>query len=315
MSEPRRWRCPYCDGLNDWQNETCEICGDGRRDDAVAGKPEVPKTYTPQPRPAEPPKPEPEPAPEPPRPTPVVAPAASAAPAATAKGGAATAWFWILALGFIALSASDGKLAWWMMCVPLKLANTALCPRSPASYGLLAAAFLGLMPLAALWLRAKGAKALAVILALAGCACAGLALGSMYLRRALYALCWLPYLAATVMAVVYAVNGKGGRAYANLCLALAIVGCVATAGLTMFQEPGYGNYSVFSAYTQPLRSVGMMWWQRPDWAAIIFSTDRFSTGGAIPASAWVPFSRALLLAMSFGFRLPLWGRCRAKRGG
>lgn len=32
MSEERKkWRCPYCDGLNDWQNETCEICGDGRR--------------------------------------------------------------------------------------------------------------------------------------------------------------------------------------------------------------------------------------------------------------------------------------------
>jgi len=25
------WRCPYCDGLNSWENETCRICGDGRR--------------------------------------------------------------------------------------------------------------------------------------------------------------------------------------------------------------------------------------------------------------------------------------------
>ena len=23
------WRCPYCDGLNSWENETCRICGDG----------------------------------------------------------------------------------------------------------------------------------------------------------------------------------------------------------------------------------------------------------------------------------------------
>ena len=55
MSETnRRWRCPYCDGLNDWQNVVCEICGDGRRDETEpAPKPEKavepPKTYTPQP--------------------------------------------------------------------------------------------------------------------------------------------------------------------------------------------------------------------------------------------------------------------------
>lgn len=56
MSEAsRKWRCPYCDGLNDWQNAICEICGDGRRDEAEpapkAEKPvEVPKTYTPKAR-------------------------------------------------------------------------------------------------------------------------------------------------------------------------------------------------------------------------------------------------------------------------
>lgn len=30
------WRCPYCDGLNDWQDEVCQICGDGRREEAVS---------------------------------------------------------------------------------------------------------------------------------------------------------------------------------------------------------------------------------------------------------------------------------------
>ena len=35
MNENKKWRCPYCDGLNDWQNEICEICGDGRREEAI----------------------------------------------------------------------------------------------------------------------------------------------------------------------------------------------------------------------------------------------------------------------------------------
>lgn len=30
------WRCPYCDGLNDWQDEVCQICGDGKRDEVVS---------------------------------------------------------------------------------------------------------------------------------------------------------------------------------------------------------------------------------------------------------------------------------------
>ena len=35
MSEEiRKWRCPYCDGLNDWQDEICQICGDGHRPEA-----------------------------------------------------------------------------------------------------------------------------------------------------------------------------------------------------------------------------------------------------------------------------------------
>lgn len=29
------WRCPYCDGLNDWQDEICQICGDGKRDEVI----------------------------------------------------------------------------------------------------------------------------------------------------------------------------------------------------------------------------------------------------------------------------------------
>lgn len=32
------WRCPYCDGLNDWQDEICQICGDGKRDETVSSK-------------------------------------------------------------------------------------------------------------------------------------------------------------------------------------------------------------------------------------------------------------------------------------
>ena len=64
--EDKRWRCPYCDGLNDWQSETCEICGDGRRDEAEAAEKntstaEMPKTYTPPERRAEPEAPRPEP--------------------------------------------------------------------------------------------------------------------------------------------------------------------------------------------------------------------------------------------------------------
>ena len=27
----KTWRCPYCDGLNDWQDMVCQICGDGKR--------------------------------------------------------------------------------------------------------------------------------------------------------------------------------------------------------------------------------------------------------------------------------------------
>ena len=57
--ENKRWRCPYCDGLNDWQNTVCEICGDGRRDEADAAvktpsTAEMPKTYTPPKRRVEP---------------------------------------------------------------------------------------------------------------------------------------------------------------------------------------------------------------------------------------------------------------------
>ena len=68
----KQWRCPYCDGLNTWQDEVCQICGDGRRPEsgapsreaAPAAGPELPKTYTPRERPAETPRKE-APPPEP----------------------------------------------------------------------------------------------------------------------------------------------------------------------------------------------------------------------------------------------------------
>lgn len=51
----RKWRCPYCDGLNDWDQLICEICGDGRREGAPAEQaPAPPEIKTP-------PKPEPKP--------------------------------------------------------------------------------------------------------------------------------------------------------------------------------------------------------------------------------------------------------------
>lgn len=31
MQNEKTWRCPYCDGLNDWQDQVCQICGDGTR--------------------------------------------------------------------------------------------------------------------------------------------------------------------------------------------------------------------------------------------------------------------------------------------
>lgn len=41
--ENGKWRCPYCDGLNDWHEKICCICGDGKRDETV------PKEEKPQP--------------------------------------------------------------------------------------------------------------------------------------------------------------------------------------------------------------------------------------------------------------------------
>ena len=35
MGKKTEWRCPYCDALNDWQDEVCQICGDGKRDETV----------------------------------------------------------------------------------------------------------------------------------------------------------------------------------------------------------------------------------------------------------------------------------------
>lgn len=44
MSEQKKWRCPFCDGLNDWQDIECQICGDGRRDMTVTEKKDQIKT-------------------------------------------------------------------------------------------------------------------------------------------------------------------------------------------------------------------------------------------------------------------------------
>lgn len=69
MNEPgKQWRCPYCDGLNDWQNEICEICGDGKRPEPeMTPRREPPKPYVP---PIRPPESSPKPAPAAPRDTP-----------------------------------------------------------------------------------------------------------------------------------------------------------------------------------------------------------------------------------------------------
>lgn len=87
----KTWRCPYCDGLNDWQDTVCQICGDGTREEAIKPKPEPPKAKVTEPAKTKPeppkakatepvkPKPEPpkaktsepaKPKPEPPRPKP-----------------------------------------------------------------------------------------------------------------------------------------------------------------------------------------------------------------------------------------------------
>lgn len=68
-----KWRCPYCDALNDWQDEICQVCDDGRRPspEPVPAEPEIPKIYTPQERPREAPAPKTTPPRETPTPEPV----------------------------------------------------------------------------------------------------------------------------------------------------------------------------------------------------------------------------------------------------
>lgn len=91
-----KWRCPYCDALNDWQDEICQVCDDGRRPspEPIPANPEIPKIYTPQERPREAPAPE---RTAPPREKPAPAPAEPAAPAAPRKKGRGLIWALVIA--------------------------------------------------------------------------------------------------------------------------------------------------------------------------------------------------------------------------
>lgn len=107
--ENKRWRCPYCDGLNDWQNTVCEICGDGRRDEADAAvktpsTAEMPKTYTPPKRRVEPEALRPEPVKESRTAYAPPPPPASEPPKKKKKGGV-----WV-AIVIVILAALGGRL-------------------------------------------------------------------------------------------------------------------------------------------------------------------------------------------------------------
>lgn len=327
MSEEKKWRCPYCDGLNDWLDETCQICGDGRRDEATgAGRTAAVDTYTPRVRPVEsaseffePPLFEPgslesgssgagtfKPEPLPPRPE---LPRTAYAPERAEmyeKHGHATAWFWLLTAAFVALSVFDGAVAWWTAARPVTRAVRVLWPlRNMSQYGLYCAAFLGLMPLVALWLRSKGAKALAVLLALAGCVCAGAALYAMAMLRWLYAVGWLMYGVAAFMALVYAANGKSARTFSNFCFVFGVASLVMTLVLTTYSDWMVNISSVGYDNMKPMINVGTMWWERQNWYEVLFYSRRCFANANCPAAAWLPFSRALvLLAMGAGFRMP-----------
>ena len=101
----KRWRCPYCDGLNDWQNTVCEICGDGRRDEAVAAEKtattaDMPKVYVPREHEAEPAAPKGEPDREAARPT-YAPPPVPELPKKKKKGGV---WIAMLATAVVMLA-------------------------------------------------------------------------------------------------------------------------------------------------------------------------------------------------------------------
>ena len=110
MSESGKWRCPYCDGLNDWQNEACEICGDGKRPDREPpdAPSAFPKTYTPKARPTAPEAPEvpeaPEKVPEPDNTPPTPSP--DPEPPREKKKGHGLLWMLVIA----ALAFGGGKL-------------------------------------------------------------------------------------------------------------------------------------------------------------------------------------------------------------
>ena len=104
--EKRRWRCPYCDGLNDWQNVVCEICGDGRREEAVtaemaASAAEKREAYTPPKSEAERDTPKRKPEREAPRST--YTPPAPEPPRKKKKGGV-----WVVIV-IVALAAFGGR--------------------------------------------------------------------------------------------------------------------------------------------------------------------------------------------------------------
>ena len=297
--ENRRWRCPYCDGLNDWQNTVCEICGEGRRDETLDSKrtTEIPNTYTPQPNPehrtAERDAPRP------------VAPEtelrdAPPAPEPKQKGKGATIGFFVLAAAFAALAISDGVFAWFLISAKLGLAGTILCPLSDHSYGYLSVVFLGLMPLAAQWLRSKGARGLAILLAAAGFACSAAAAYAMLLRSEIFAVGWLLYAVAALLALIHAVTGSDGRALGGICMALGIASLVLTLWLATFMY-----YPGMLGAPGDLEYVGTRWLLSPNAARALFSSrESLRMVHEGPASAGLPFSRGLvILAMSFGFRL------------
>ena len=296
--ENKRWRCPYCDGLNDWQNTVCEICGEGRRDETLDSKKttEIPNTYTPQPNPehrtAERDAPRP------------VAPEtelrdAPPAPEPKQKGKGATIGFFVLAAAFAALAISDGVFAWFLISAKLGLAGTILCPLSDHSYGYLSVVFLGLMPLAAQWLRSKGARGLAILLAAAGFACSAAAAYAMLLRSEIFAVGWLLYAVAALLALIHAVTGSDGRALGDICMALGIASLVLTLWLATFMY-----YPGMLGAPGRLEYVGTRWLLSPNAARALFSGYDSLISGRGPASAGLPFSRGLvILAMSFGFRL------------
>ncbi|MBQ8087257.1 MAG: hypothetical protein IJ234_02405 [Clostridia bacterium] len=306
MSETTgKWRCPYCDGLNSAQDAVCLICGDGRRPQAepLFKAAQTPAIDVPKQPPAE--------ASAPMRELQTETPASvytqsvsgvsknfSSASASGTQSERAGVGFGIFAAAFAVLTLFDSLFAWYYVVLPYYMVGTWLCPQQPSSYGLLCMVFLGLMPLAALWLRSKGIKALAVPFALAGCACGAAAVFAMVRVRlnGVLALGWALYAVATLLVLLYSATGAHGRRLGGYCLALGIASLVLTLILSLF--------SVSLLQDRSLHYTGIMWWSQPNWADLMFNSYKTFQRSNIPATAWLPFSRGLvILAMSFGFRL------------